>query len=212
MNDLITEMFYQNNMLFYLINGGIDNPILDFLMPFITNFGSLIAWGVICLFLFLFGGTNSKKVAILGLAALLVTNVAVYLLKYLIAEPRPFLAMPNVELLITENEVDSFRSSYSFPSGHTASSFAAAMVIGLKYKLNFKGKSYRLLYPLIAFATMIAFSRIYIGLHYPLDVVFGAILGVISALLVLKIGENSLVDKISHVCMKDKFIPNKTRK
>ena len=86
------------------------------------------------------------------------------------------------------------------------------MVIGLKYKLNFKGKSYRLLYPLIAFATMIAFSRIYIGLHYPLDVVFGAILGVISALLVLEIGENSLVDKISHVCMKDKFIPNKTRK
>ena len=83
--------------------------------------------------------------------------------------------MPNVELLIPENEVYSFRSSYSFPSGHTASSFAAAVVIGLRYKLNFKGKSYRLFYPLIAFATMIAFSRIYIGVHYPLDVVYGAI-------------------------------------
>lgn len=212
MNVLITEILYQNDILFYLINGGIDNPILDFLMPLLTNFGSLIAWGVVCVLLFLFGGTNSKKVAILGLSALLVTNVAVYLLKYLIAEPRPFLALPNVELLVPENEVYSFQSSYSFPSGHTASSFAVAVVIGLRYKLNFKGESYRLFYPLIAFATMIGFSRIYIGVHYPLDVIFGAILGVISALLVLKTEENSLADKISHICFKDKFIPNRTRK
>jgi undecaprenyl-diphosphatase len=84
---------------------------------------------------------KEKKVAILGLAALFVSNVAVYLLKFIIAEPRPFLTLPNVDLLVSESEF------YSFPSGHTASSFAAAVVIGLKYKLNFRGKNYGLCYP-----------------------------------------------------------------
>jgi undecaprenyl-diphosphatase len=78
--------------------------------------------------------------------------------------------------------------------------------------LNFRSKNYKLIYPLIAFAAVIAFSRIYTGVHYPLDVVFGAIVGTISALLVLKIGDKFLEDKISHVCLKDKFIPKRNKK
>jgi undecaprenyl-diphosphatase len=47
-----------------------DNSLLDLIMISITNFGSLIAWCIICVLLFVFGGKNGKKVAILGLAAL----------------------------------------------------------------------------------------------------------------------------------------------
>ena len=198
-NFLISGILNQNIILFYMINGGIDNNTFDFLMPLITNFGSLVAWVVICGLLFVFGGEKGRKVAIVGLAALFISNVAVYLLKLLIAEPRPFLTLPNVELLVPENEI------YSFPSGHTASSFAAAVVIGLKYKLNIKGKNYRLIYPLLAFAGLIGFSRIYIGVHYPLDVIFGAIVGILSALLVLRVEDNFLIDKLSHVCLLDKL-------
>jgi len=182
-----------------MINSGIDNNTFDFLMPLITNFGSLVAWAVICSLLFIFGGEKGRKVAIVGLAALFISNVAVYLLKILIAEPRPFITLPNVELLVPENEI------YSFPSGHTASSFAAVVVIGLKYKFNIKGKNYRLIYPLLAFAGLIGFSRIYIGVHYPLDVIFGAIVGILSALLVLRVEDNFLIDKLSHVCLLDKL-------
>ena len=196
---ILTEILNQNTMLFYMINHGMDNSLLDFIMPLLTNFGSLIAWAVICGILFIFGGEKGRKVAVLGLAALFISNVIVYLLKFMVAEPRPFIALPNVDLLVSENEV------YSFPSGHTASSFAAAVIIGLKYKLNFRGKSYGLIYPLLAFAGVIGFSRVYIGVHYPLDVAFGAILGILSALLVLKIEDNSLVDKLSHVCLLDKL-------
>jgi len=198
-NFLISGILNQNIILFYMINSGIDNNTFDFLMPLITNFGSLVAWAVICSLLFIFGGEKGRKVAIVGLAALFISNVAVYLLKLLIAEPRPFLTLPNVELLVPENEI------YSFPSGHTASSFAAAVVIGLKYKLNIKGKNYRLIYPLLAFAGLIGFSRIYIGVHYPLDVIFGAIVGILSALLVLRVEDNFLIDKLSHVCLLDKL-------
>jgi undecaprenyl-diphosphatase len=196
---ILSGILNQNTNLFYMINQGMDNNVFDFIMPLLTNFGSFIVWAVICGILFIFGGEKGRKVAVLGLTALFVGNVAVYLLKFIIAEPRPFLTLPNVDLLVPENEI------YSFPSGHTASSFAAAIVIGLKYKFNFRGKSYGLIYPLLAFAGVIGFSRIYIGVHYPLDVLFGAIVGILAALLVLKVEDNFLVDKLSHVCLLDKL-------
>ncbi len=143
MSSLITGILHQNDLLFYFINRGLDNPVFDFVMPAITNFGSFIAMGIICILLYIFGGENTRKVALLGLAALLIANLAVYYLKIIVAEPRPFLALPNVDLLISENE------SYGFPSGHSASSFAACMVIGLKYRFKINGKTHRLLYPLL---------------------------------------------------------------
>ncbi len=196
MSTIIAQIMQQNEILFYFINNGLDNSFLDFLMPSITNFGSFIAMGIICILLFIFGGEKGKKAAILGLTALFIANLAVYFLKIIIAEPRPFLMLPNVDLLVPENE------TYSFPSGHSASSFSVAVVIGLKYKLNINGKSYRLIYPFLAFASIIAFSRVYIGVHYPLDVIFGALIGILSALLVLKFGDNTYVDKISNISLK----------
>jgi undecaprenyl-diphosphatase len=193
MQDIILSGIHNQNInLFYMING-MDNTVFDFIMPLITNFGSIIAWVVICGLLFVFGGVKGKKVAVLGLIALFVSNAIVYLLKFIIAEPRPFLTLPNVDLLVYEN------GSYSFPSGHTASSFAAAVVIGLKYKFNFRGKNYGLIYPLLAFAGVIGFSRIYIGVHYPLDVAFGALIGILSSLIVLKLEDNALADKLPGV-------------
>ena len=104
-----------------------------------------------------------------------------------------------VDVLVSVNEI------YSFPSGHSASSFAAALVIGLRYKLNFREKSYGLIYPLLAFAVIIGFSRIYIGVHYPFDVLFGALVGIFSALLILKVEDNKIVDKLTHIPLLDKL-------
>ncbi|MGZ7047131.1 MAG: phosphatase PAP2 family protein [Methanobacterium sp.] len=161
-----------------------------------------MAWCIICVLLYLFGGVKAKKVAIMGLIALFISNSVVFFLKPLIAEPRPFLALGNVNLLVGENEI------YSFPSGHTTSSFAAATVIGLKYSLKLENKKLKLIYPLIAFAVVVGFSRIYIGVHYPLDVLFGALIGIICALVVLR-GERWIfknkyskmlgLDKITHI-------------
>lgn len=198
MIDLIPGILNFNVMLFYMINNGIDNSVFDFIMPLITNFGSFIALSVVCGLLFIFGGEKGRKVALLGLTALFISNVAVYLLKFLVLEPRPFLTLAHVDLLVHESDL------YSFPSGHTASSFAVATVIGLKYKLNINGRKFGLLYPLTIFAGLIGFSRIYIGVHYPYDVIFGALVGLISALLIIKIDEDYLAHKLSHTSLLNK--------
>lgn len=199
MSMLVSEILNQNVMLFYFINLGMENPFFNFLMPLITDFGSFIAWGIICVLLFIFGGEKGRKVSIIGLLALVLANIVVYELKYLVAEPRPFLVLSNVHQLISESEI------YSFPSGHAASSFSVAAVIGLKYKFNIKGRDYSWLYPLIAFSILIGFSRIYIGVHYPLDVVFGAIVGIVSAAIALQLGDNNFVDRIAGLPLWDKL-------
>jgi undecaprenyl-diphosphatase len=178
-NILLNGILNYNTALFYAINDGMDNSVFNFIMPILTNFGNLIAWSLVCVLIFIFGGQYGKKVAIIGLLALLLSSAAILALKYIVAEPRPFLVLSHVHLLTTEND-------YSFPSGHATASFAGAVAIGKKYSFIIKGKTHKLIYPLLAFAAIIGFSRVYVGVHYPLDVIFGAVIGTIFALAVIR--------------------------
>jgi undecaprenyl-diphosphatase len=85
-------------------------------------------------------------------------------LKELTDRPRPFIAEPEPEPLM-ETSLD-----LSLPSGHAATSFAGATILALARP--------RAAVPLYVLAALIAWSRVYVGVHYPLDVVAGAILGV----------------------------------
>jgi undecaprenyl-diphosphatase len=76
-----------------------------------------------------------------------------------------------------EHQLGPPSSAYSFPSGHSATSFACATVLS--------SFAPRLRVPFFLLATLIAFSRVYNGLHYPTDVLAGALLGVLTALLLL---------------------------
>ena len=76
-----------------------------------------------------------------------------------------------------EHQLGPATSSYSFPSGHTTTSFACATVLA--------AFAPRWRVPFFVLATLIALSRLYNGVHYPTDVVAGAFLGVLTALLLL---------------------------
>lgn len=99
-------------------------------------------------------------------AALAVTTAAtlVMVLKELFDRARPPVADPSV------TPIGDVPDSASFPSGHAATAFAAAVAIALVYP--------RLGRPLLAFAAVVAISRVYLGMHYVLDVTAGALLGI----------------------------------
>ncbi|KZX15778.1 undecaprenyl-diphosphatase BcrC [Methanobrevibacter cuticularis] len=179
-----------NINLFYFININLQNSFFNFLMPLITDLGTLPFVLILCLIILEYGlfkkDKKIMKLAILGLIALLFPVIITYLLKILVGEPRPFVSLANVHLLVIETDPNSF------PSGHTSNSFALAIGIGLNWEIKIKQRSIKLAWFLIPIASIIGFSRIYIGVHYPFDVITGAIIGIIGGLLATKIGNSYL--------------------
>lgn len=149
-------------------------PLLNYIMIFITILGNGgLIWIVAALFLIFQNKNMLKREGFTIAVALIIFSVlGLLILKPIIARPRPFVAQ-GVDILIKEP------MGFSFPSGHTGSSFAAASVI---YFYNKK----RGLLALIL-ATLIAFSRMYLFVHYPSDIVGGLILGIISSRIAIKI-------------------------
>ncbi|HAL88564.1 MAG TPA: phosphatase PAP2 family protein [Clostridiales bacterium] len=155
------------------IHANLRCPLLDKLMPIITLFGEggvfWIAWAVILLII-----PKTRKIGISMLFALtlglLVCNVT---LKPLIARIRPYELQEQmgvtVELLIARLE------DFSFPSGHTIASFEAAVVL-LKY-------SKKMGIPALIIAIAVSFSRLYLHVHYPSDVLASIVLGTAFAFL-----------------------------
>lgn len=145
-----------------------ENLRADWLTPimvFITKSGGLgLIWILLCLTLLCFKKTRWAGIAgLLGLVfSLMVNNV---FLKRLIARTRPYEVVEGLHLL-TKKATD-----FSFPSGHAGSSFAAATAICCMMKGS------RVRWLALAFAALMGFTRLYIGIHYPTDVICGMITG-----------------------------------
>ena len=146
------------------IQNNIRNEFLDAVMPAITSLGNGgIIWIAIALIFITIKKYRPAGFAILAalLMHLLICNI---MLKPLIARIRPCDINTAVELLIPRPK------DYSFPSGHTAASFAASTVILYTDK--------RMGVVAVIMAAAIAFSRLYLYVHYPSDVLAGAVIGV----------------------------------
>ncbi len=150
--------------LFLRINVGLANPVISQFLSIVTVLGSLSASVAFCGALFLFG---DEKKAINASCSLILISFLTLLLKTIVMRPRPYMAIPATLVVSAE-------SGWSFPSGHSW------RVFGLLPSSRRASKTLRLFG--YSIASLIAFSRIYLGVHYLSDVVFGVIIGYISGL------------------------------
>lgn len=144
---------------------GIRTDILDMLMPKISSLGNAgMIWIILATALLIIPKTRRLGVivAIALICDLLLCNI---LIKPLVARTRPFDINTSVQLLIPKPK------DYSFPSGHTAASFTAS------FALLFAGNR-RIAVPALVLAVLIAFSRMYLYVHFPTDILGGIVVGV----------------------------------
>ncbi len=150
-------------------------PALDTMMAWITRSGDGGAVWIALAALLLFSKKTRKYgiIAMLGLLFSLILNDNI--LKPLFARPRPFDLDAWKGLFVYPGLIEK-PHGFSFPSGHTSSSFAAAVA------LVFSGKK-RLYVPALVLAALVAFSRVYVHVHYCTDVLAGVVSGIVCALL-----------------------------
>ena len=154
----------------------LHTPILDKIMTSITKLGDAGIFWIILTLLFLII-PKMRKTGIIMAAALimdlLICNVAV---KNLAARTRPYDVNTSVQLLVAKLH------DYSFPSGHTAASFASVTALYLA------GEK-KLWKPALVLACLIAVSRLYLYVHYPTDVLAGAVIGILCGAAASKLTE-----------------------
>lgn len=170
MGTFIKYVQSSDKVLLNFFNHKIKCRVFDFFMPVITYLGSAISSFLFCIVTIL---NKNSSIHMLGLncaASLFISNIAAQIVKRNVNRIRPFLMLDGLN--IKKIGIDK----YSFPSGHTTAAFAMAVMISLTFPAA------TLLCIFIAF--VIGVSRMYLGVHYPSDVIAGIILGSLTSIII----------------------------
>ena len=163
---------FEGSILLFLQNY-VRNPVLNaLLIPFtLSNIAGISCILIVAVFIYF---KSLRKAGILmGISLLLEFLLNNLIIKNLFARIRPYEVIDGLILLVGK------APDYSFPSGHTGSAFALAVVIFMVMDRK---------YGIIALilASLMGFSRLYVGIHYPSDVLGGVILGVVTSVIAVK--------------------------
>ena len=170
---IATVLLYRVDLAIVVFISGHRNGLLDKFFYYYTTYGNyLFALFEGCFLLIFYRDRRMYRynVAILiSFGSWLVADRLTVALKYLFRRPRPYVANPEIPVICRKP------NDYSFPSGHSSSAFSLTTPLILECRSKWLRLS------LIFFAVLMCFSRIYCGVHYPSDVVFGAFIGWVSA-------------------------------
>jgi undecaprenyl-diphosphatase len=151
--------------LFYIINVWLANPVTDAVMPVLTDDNVLrLLYGAALILMLWRGSRKLRWMVPASLLLLLLTDQAsAGLLKPMIERLRPCHTFESINLLV------SCGGGYAMPSAHAANSFGQAFFFSVHYE--------RVSWYLILFAALVSISRVFVGVHYPGDIIIGALLG-----------------------------------
>ena len=172
---MLHSLLTLDGAILFWIQEFLRTPLLDSFFSFYTKLGdSGLLWIALSLLLLCFRPT--RKAGLVSLTAMLLgllcTNVA---LKHLVGRTRPWLVVEGLIHLVAEHDPNSF------PSGHTCAAFASAVAwLGTLPKRWMKVTA-------LVLAVLMGFSRLYVGVHFPSDVVVGALVGSACGWLALRL-------------------------
>ncbi len=170
-----------NQKLFLLINHDCANRLCDLLLPLLTYLGSSRMVYPYLLILIVWAAVDRKRMPwsypALFILGTLLGMVMEEGLKQLMQVPRPAAAMGTGMVRV----LGELKLKNSLPSGHTVFSFMSAYTLG-----HGRGREWQV--PLWSFAAGVAFSRIYMGAHYPLDVLSGGFIGILAGFTAWQVG------------------------
>jgi undecaprenyl-diphosphatase len=163
------------------IQAHLQSTVLDFIMPYITILGDAGIFWIACAVILMLIPKHRKAGFSMGIALIFGVVVCNMILKPLVGRIRPYnynlevLKLQWQDFLVHGKLLVETPHDFSFPSGHTIASFEASVAL---YKNN-----KRLGIPALILATLISFSRMYLYVHYPTDVIASVILGTVFALI-----------------------------
>jgi len=165
-----------DTIVFRFMNASLSNPVFDILMPFLTDLNKqrivLVIVAALLLWMIIRGNKSVRLAAILLIVTIIISDqLNSSVIKFWLLSQRPCRTLPHVRLLVPCG------SGYSFPSSHAVNNFAGAIILSFflpRAKWWFFG-----------YAAIIAFSRVYVGVHYPFDVIGGGVIGLLCGGFVL---------------------------